>query len=83
MPPPPEAALSMTGKPIFLAAADGFLGRVAASRPGRSGTPAALILSRAAVFEPIARIALAGGPMNAMPARSHASGSAGFSLRKP
>ena len=31
------------------------------------GTPAALILSRAAVFEPIWRIALAGGPMKAMP----------------
>jgi len=30
-----------------------------------------------------ARIALAGGPMNFSPARSHASGNAGFSLKKP
>jgi hypothetical protein len=39
--------------------------------------------SRAAVYKPIARIELAGGPMNVMPFASHASGSAGFSERKP
>ena len=63
MPPPPEAALSMTGKPIFFAAA--IASSVVSQRaPGTMGTPAADILSRAAVLLPIARIALAGGPMN-------------------
>ena len=56
---------------------------VAAPPPGTIGTPAAAIRSRAAVFRPIARIALAGGPMNVTPAASQASGSAGFSDRKP
>ena len=82
LPPPPDAALSITGKPIFVAAA--VASSVVSQRaPGTMGTPAADILSRAAVLLPIARIALAGGPMKTIPARSHASGSAGFSLRKP
>jgi hypothetical protein len=82
LPPPPLAALSMTGKPMVLAAA------VASSvvphdAPGTMGTPAAAIFARAAVFDPMARIALAGGPMKTTPAAAHASGSGGFSLRKP
>ena len=40
--------------------------------PGTIGTPAACISSRARVFEPIASIALAGGPMKVIPASSHA-----------
>ena len=40
--------------------------------PGTIGTPAACISSRARVFEPIASIALAGGPMNTTSASSHA-----------
>ena len=52
MPPPPEAALSMTGKPIFVAAA--IASSVVSQRaPGTMGTPAAAILSRAAVLLPI------------------------------
>ena len=47
------------------------------------GTPASAIFARAAVFEPIARMALAGGPMKTMPAFSQASAKFGFSLRKP
>ena len=72
----------MTGKPIFLAAATAS-SVVLHIAPGTMGTPASAIFARAAVFEPIARIALAGGPMNVMPARSHASANSGFSLRKP
>jgi hypothetical protein len=56
---------------------------VAQRAPGTMGTPAAAILSRAAVLLPRARIALAGGPMNVIAARSQASGKSGFSLRKP
>ena len=51
--------------------------------PGTIGTPAACISSRARVLEPIASIALAGGPMNTMPASSHAFANGAFSARKP
>ena len=51
--------------------------------PGTIGTPAFSISSRAAVFEPIASMAEAGGPMNAMSASSHALANAAFSARKP
>ena len=45
--------------------------------PGTIGTPAACISSRARVFEPIASIAAAGGPMNVMPASSSRAGERG------
>ncbi len=77
------AALSMTGKPIFFAAAIGFVGGVAASRQARSGRRPPPSCRGRRVFEPIWRIALAGGPMNVMPACSQASAKSGFSLRKP
>ena len=51
--------------------------------PGTIGTPAAFISSRARVFEPIASIALAGGPMKTMPASSQACANGAFSARKP
>ena len=51
--------------------------------PGTIGTPASSMISRAFVFEPIASIALAGGPMNTIPASSHARANAAFSARKP
>jgi hypothetical protein len=41
------------------------------------------MISRDFVFEPIASIALAGGPMNTTPAFSQASAKPGFSARKP
>ena len=40
---------------------------VPASPPGVMGTPAAIILARAAVLDPMASMALAGGPMKVMP----------------
>ena len=45
--------------------------------PGTIGTPASCISSRARVLEPIASIALAGGPMKTMPASSHARANGG------
>ena len=65
---------------IFFAAATFFTGSVV---PGTIGTPAFFISSRAFVFEPIASIASAGGPMKTMPASSHARAKAAFSARKP
>ena len=35
LPPPPDAALSITGKPIFVAAARRLVGRRRSARPGR------------------------------------------------
>ena len=73
----------MIGKPTFSAAAVALAASVTAPLPGVTGTPLATASSRAASFEPSARIADAGGPMNAMPAALHASGNGAFSLRKP
>ena len=85
MPPPPPAALTATGKPmssamILRASSTVSTGSVV---PGTIGTPAAFISSRARVLEPIASIALAGGPMKVMPASSHALANGAFSARKP
>ena len=51
--------------------------------PGTIGHARLFISSRARVFEPIASIALAGGPMNTIPASSHAFAKGAFSARKP
>ena len=51
--------------------------------PGTIGTPAFSISSRALVLEPIASIALDGGPMNTVPVSSSALAKAAFSARKP
>ena len=56
---------------------------MADSVPGTTGAPAAIASLRAAVFDPICRIAAAGGPMNTMPAASQASANSAFSLRNP
>ena len=45
--------------------------------PGTIGTPASCMISRARVFEPIASIALAGGPMKTMSASSQRGGEGG------
>ena len=50
---------------------------------GSTGTPAAATTSFARALWPMTRIASGGGPTHTMPASAHASGSAGFSDRKP
>jgi len=74
--------LTITGKPIALAAARAPDGSTA-PLPGVTGTPWSAASCREASFELSARIAEAGGPMNRMPAASHASGKAAFSERNP
>jgi hypothetical protein len=59
---------------------DGSTGSVV---PGTIGTPPPRISSRARVLEPIASIALAGGPMKTIPASSQAVANGAFSARKP
>ena len=65
---------------IFLASSSVSTGSVV---PGTIGTPAFFISSRARVLEPIASIALAGGPMNVIPFSSSALAKPAFSARKP
>ena len=45
--------------------------------PGTIGTPASCMSSRARVFDPIASIAEAGGPMNTVPLSSQRLGEGG------
>jgi len=77
--------LTATGKPISSLAICSASCTVATGVvvPGTIGTPAACISSRARVFEPIASIALAGGPMKTTPACSQAWANGAFSARKP
>jgi hypothetical protein len=59
-------------------------GSVAATNPpGSTGSPAATAWFRAASLSPAALSTSALGPMNTMPAASHARASRGFSDRKP
>ena len=51
--------------------------------PGTTGTPAACMSARAEVLPPMARMALAGGPMKVTPAAAQASANSAFSERKP
>ena len=51
--------------------------------PGSTGSPAATAWFRAASLSPAALSTSALGPMNTMPAASHARASRGFSDRKP
>jgi hypothetical protein len=51
--------------------------------PGTIGTPAFCISSRERVFEPIASIALGGGPIQVIFAFSQAAANSAFSARKP
>jgi hypothetical protein len=84
LPPPPAAALSITGRPTARTdaaiAAGSTLG---ASLPGTIGTLAALASRLAAALSPRRSITSAVGPMNTRPAASTARAKAAFSARKP
>src|SRR5207245_2653023 len=63
----PPGSVTLTGRPICLAAATAVAGSEIAPLPRVMGTPFSAASLRAASFEPSARIAEAGGPMNLMP----------------
>ena len=85
LPPPPAAALMITGYPI---SAPIFLLRYASSlrgpfEPGTVGTPAAIMVLIAATLSPIVRITEAVGPININPLFSTRSAKSAFSARNP
>ena len=83
-PPPPIAALIMTGYPTDAATRPASASSVTGdSVPGTTGTPRCFAVRRAATLSPIARMADGGGPMKTRPAAAHASAKAAFSARKP
>src|SRR5947208_1998705 len=84
LPPPPATALRSTGSPSrsasLFACTWSATGRV---EPGTIGTPAACMRRRASVLSPIARMAVAGGPMKVSPASATASANGARSEKKP
>ncbi len=84
LPPPPAAAFSNTGNPTARAAAAMEVGDWSDGvSPGTTGTPAAIIVARAAVLDPMLLITAAGGPTNVKPACAQASANSARSDRKP
>ena len=84
LPPPPAAAFSMTGKPIFTAAETTSSSlSIVPCEPGTTGTPAAIMRLRASTLSPIASIASGDGPMNTRPASAQARAKCARSERKP
>jgi len=83
-PPPPAAALKMTGKPAASATSAASLSSLRGiSLPGITGTPACLAITRAWALSPISRMASGEGPMKVRPHARQISAKAGFSARKP
>ena len=83
-PPPPEAALRITGKPIFRAySSASWASCSVCGQPGRSGSPASAAASRARTLFPISRSISGRGPIQAIPQRWTTSANAAFSERKP
>ena len=74
-PPPPAEALTNAGTPIS--------SNDSTVLSGRTGTPEARINRFASIFDPIAAIAPAGGPIQVSPASTTDWANAALSLRKP
>ena len=74
-PPPPAEAFTSAGTPI--SANDSTV------LSGSTGTPEVRIKRFASIFEPIAAIALGGGPIHVNPASTTDWANAAFSLRNP
>ena len=78
---PPPAAIEAMGSKI--AARQRMRDAGIRVVPGTTGTPAARMRSRAAIFEPIASIASGGGPIQTSPALSTIRANSAFSARNP
>jgi hypothetical protein len=83
-PPPPKAALMMSGKPISFAIFSASSRSVTGSSvPGSTGTLIFLASARAAVLSPIMSSSSGRGPTKMMPASAQARANSAFSERKP
>ena len=83
-PPPPAAALRMTGKPKLMAFSSASCpSRRGSEQPGMTGTPHSMAICLAESLSPILPSTSLGGPMNVMPAASQARAKSAFSDRKP
>ena len=83
LPPPPAAALTISGKPICLATTASSSSRRPRSLPGTKGTPRFFTVSRAVILSPIASMASGEGPMKVIPASAQAAANSARSERKP
>ena len=81
-PPPPNAALTRSGKPTLAAAADRSPSPVTVI-PGSTGTPASAIAAFAATLSPIAAMVSGAGPTKISPASAQARAKAAFSDKNP
>ena len=81
-PPPPNAALTSSGKPTVSAAAARSPSLVTVI-PGSTGTPALAIRALAVTLSPIAAIVSGAGPTKISPASAQARANAAFSDKNP
>ena len=83
-PPPPDAALTSTGKPMSLAIRMACASSVMApSEPGTTGIPRRLAVDFASILSPMMRMCSDVGPMKVMLCSSRISAKRAFSDRKP
>ena len=83
-PPPPAAALMITGKPIPRASSSAVsTSGITPSLPGTTGSPASFMVRRATALSPILRIISGVGPMKVKPHEAHTSAKCAFSDRNP
>jgi hypothetical protein len=84
LPPPPADGLTISGQPMRRASAVSVPSSCASpSYPTMVATPRPATSRRAAALSPMAAMAAAGGPTQAMPASTTARANAGFSARNP
>ena len=81
-PPPPNAALTSSGKPTSAAAASRSVWSVTVTL-GRVGTPASAMAVLAAILSPMASMVSGAGPTKISPALAQDRANAAFSDRKP
>ena len=84
LPPPPQEALSISGKPIFFAiltSSSGLSGNILLA--GITGTPASSAIFLALALFPNFSILSAVGPINFIPAKLHSFANSGFSDKRP
>ena len=84
LPPPPADALTITGRPMSLATTSASsASAMMPSEPGVTGTPAAVIVARAAALSPMRSMLSGDGPMNLMPCSRQRRLNSARSARNP